>query len=63
MDFLTSFGINASELWSLLIMLAAAVVLFMVMRFVLKVTRTVLRMGCLFVGLIVGGAVILFLLT
>jgi hypothetical protein len=63
MDFLNSLGINTNELLTLLFLIVVGFILFVVMRFVLRVTRTVLRWGCLTLVLLGAAMLAYFWLT
>ncbi len=63
MDFLTNMGLNPDEFFSLLFLIIAGGILLLVLWFVLRVTRKVLRLGCLSIVLVLGAALLFFWLT
>lgn len=65
MDFLplSILGLSFNELSTLLALAVGGIILFMVLRFVLRVTRQILRLGCLTILLVIGGTVFFFWLT
>lgn len=59
MDFLNNLGFTTNELLTLLLLVVVGIIAFMVLRFVLKVTRTILRWGC-FTIFLLGAAIVLY---
>lgn len=63
MDFLLNMGLNPDELFSLVFLIVAGGILLLVLRFVMRVTRKLLRLGCVSIILVLGAAMFFFWLT